>query len=78
MLVRIHNVPMEPREGSEAEVEEDQFCMVGGAGPPPGTPRGVNGVMGGEYGHPEGIMGTWGGCGHSKGGMETPQDTIKG
>ncbi|XP_009468859.1 PREDICTED: RISC-loading complex subunit TARBP2 [Nipponia nippon] len=31
MLVRIHNVPMEPREGSEAEVEEDQFSM--GAGP---------------------------------------------
>lgn len=29
MLVRIHNVPMEPREGSEAEVEEDQFCMAG-------------------------------------------------
>lgn len=28
MLVRIHNVPMEPREGSEAEVEEDQFSMV--------------------------------------------------
>ncbi|NXP81223.1 TRBP2 protein, partial [Ramphastos sulfuratus] len=29
MLVRIHNVPMEPREGSEAEVEEDQFSMAG-------------------------------------------------
>ncbi|XP_037227111.1 RISC-loading complex subunit TARBP2 isoform X2 [Falco naumanni] len=28
MLVRIHNVPMEPREGSEAEVEEDQFSMA--------------------------------------------------
>ncbi|XP_061300004.1 RISC-loading complex subunit TARBP2 isoform X3 [Pezoporus flaviventris] len=27
MLVRIHNVPMEQREGSEAEVEEDQFSM---------------------------------------------------
>ncbi|XP_035169780.1 RISC-loading complex subunit TARBP2-like, partial [Oxyura jamaicensis] len=41
MLVRIHNVPMEPREGSEAEVEEDQFCMVrGGTEPPPDTPRG--------------------------------------
>ncbi|NXJ57077.1 TRBP2 protein, partial [Spizaetus tyrannus] len=30
MLVRIGGVPMEPREGSEAEVEEDQW---GGAGP---------------------------------------------
>ncbi|XP_068266733.1 RISC-loading complex subunit TARBP2 isoform X1 [Nyctibius grandis] len=29
MLVRIHNVPMEPREGSEAEGEEDQFAMAG-------------------------------------------------
>ncbi|NXE56743.1 TRBP2 protein, partial [Casuarius casuarius] len=29
MLVRIHNVPMEPREGSEAEAEEDQFSMAG-------------------------------------------------
>ncbi|KAM6039040.1 RISC-loading complex subunit TARBP2 [Chlamydotis macqueenii] len=29
MLVRIHNVPMEPRDGSEAEVEEDQFSMAG-------------------------------------------------
>ncbi|NXR84998.1 TRBP2 protein, partial [Hypocryptadius cinnamomeus] len=28
MLVRIHNVPMEPRDGSEAEGEEDQFNMV--------------------------------------------------
>ncbi|RMB90322.1 hypothetical protein DUI87_33208 [Hirundo rustica rustica] len=27
MLVRIHNVPMEPRDGSEAEGEEDQFNM---------------------------------------------------
>ncbi|NXS60621.1 TRBP2 protein, partial [Brachypteracias leptosomus] len=27
MLVRIHNVPMEPREGSEAELEEEQFSM---------------------------------------------------
>lgn len=39
MLVRIHNVPMEPREGSEAEVEEDQFCMVWGVGAH-GDPRG--------------------------------------
>ncbi|OWK50254.1 RISC-loading complex subunit TARBP2 [Lonchura striata] len=31
MLVRIHNVPMEPRDGSEAEGEEDQFNMVLGA-----------------------------------------------
>ncbi|NWI75595.1 TRBP2 protein, partial [Dryoscopus gambensis] len=30
MLVRIHNVPMEPRDGSEAEGEEDQFNMVVG------------------------------------------------
>ncbi|XP_014814780.1 PREDICTED: RISC-loading complex subunit TARBP2 [Calidris pugnax] len=29
MLVRIHNVPMEPREGSEAEGEEEQFSMAG-------------------------------------------------
>ncbi|NXL68982.1 TRBP2 protein, partial [Chordeiles acutipennis] len=29
MLVRIHNVPMEPRDGSEAEAEEDQFAMGG-------------------------------------------------
>ncbi|XP_039564444.1 RISC-loading complex subunit tarbp2-like, partial [Passer montanus] len=28
MLVRIHNVPMEPRDGSEAEGEEDQFNMT--------------------------------------------------
>lgn len=28
MLVRIHNVPLDPREGSEAEVEEDQFSIV--------------------------------------------------
>ncbi|XP_067385639.1 RISC-loading complex subunit TARBP2 isoform X7 [Emydura macquarii macquarii] len=32
MLVRIHNVPMDQREGSEAEVEEDQFSIVS-AGP---------------------------------------------
>ncbi|XP_071656006.1 RISC-loading complex subunit TARBP2 isoform X3 [Patagioenas fasciata] len=29
MLVRIHNVPMEPRDGSEAEGDEEQFCMAG-------------------------------------------------
>ncbi|XP_030323953.1 RISC-loading complex subunit TARBP2 isoform X1 [Calypte anna] len=29
MLLRIHNVPVEPREGSEAEAEEDQFSMAG-------------------------------------------------
>lgn len=28
MLVRIHNVPLDPREGSEAEMEEDQFSIV--------------------------------------------------
>lgn len=28
MLVRIHNVPMEQREGSEAEAEDDQFSIV--------------------------------------------------
>ncbi|XP_059347225.1 LOW QUALITY PROTEIN: RISC-loading complex subunit TARBP2 [Ammospiza nelsoni] len=28
MLVRIHNVPMEPRDGSEAEGEEDQFNVT--------------------------------------------------
>ncbi|XP_066470482.1 RISC-loading complex subunit TARBP2 isoform X2 [Tiliqua scincoides] len=30
MLVRIHNVPLDPREGSEAEVEEDQFSITAG------------------------------------------------
>ncbi|XP_043388777.1 RISC-loading complex subunit TARBP2 isoform X1 [Chelonia mydas] len=30
MLVRIHNVPMDQREGSEAEVEEDQFSITVG------------------------------------------------
>ncbi|XP_061471044.1 RISC-loading complex subunit TARBP2 isoform X2 [Rhineura floridana] len=30
MLVRIHNVPLDPREGSEAEVEEDQFSIIAG------------------------------------------------
>ncbi|KAL8163961.1 UNVERIFIED_CONTAM: RISC-loading complex subunit tarbp2 [Gekko kuhli] len=30
MLVRIHNVPLDPREGSEAEVEEDQFSITTG------------------------------------------------
>lgn len=30
MLVRIHNVPMEQREGGEAEVEEDQFSIMVG------------------------------------------------
>ncbi|XP_038235277.1 RISC-loading complex subunit TARBP2 isoform X3 [Dermochelys coriacea] len=30
MLVRIHNVPMDQREGSEAEVEEDQFSITMG------------------------------------------------
>ncbi|KAK2510982.1 Tarbp2 [Columba guinea] len=38
MLVRIHNVPMEPRDGSEAEGDEEQFCMV-----PPGQDRGWRG-----------------------------------
>lgn len=28
MLVRIHNVPLDPREGSEVEMEEDQFSIV--------------------------------------------------
>ncbi|XP_019339976.1 RISC-loading complex subunit TARBP2 isoform X3 [Alligator mississippiensis] len=28
MLVRIHNVPMEQREGSEAEAEDDQFSIA--------------------------------------------------
>ncbi|NWJ06776.1 TRBP2 protein, partial [Crypturellus undulatus] len=37
MLVRIHNVPMEPREGSEAEADDDQFSM---AGPRVEGPRG--------------------------------------
>lgn len=53
MLVRIHNVPMEPREGSEAEVEEDQFSMVpageglmGGHGHPKTTPGGLTGDTG--------------------------------
>uniref|UniRef100_A0A8C4JIP8 TARBP2 subunit of RISC loading complex n=1 Tax=Dromaius novaehollandiae TaxID=8790 RepID=A0A8C4JIP8_DRONO len=46
MLVRIHNVPMEPREGSEAEVEEDQFSMVRGAGTPKAGLGGVNGGHG--------------------------------
>ncbi|KAM3843876.1 RISC-loading complex subunit TARBP2 [Vipera latastei] len=31
MLVRIHNVPLDPREGSEAEMEEDQFSIIAGA-----------------------------------------------
>ncbi|KAF7240368.1 RISC-loading complex subunit tarbp2 [Varanus komodoensis] len=31
MLVRIHNVPLDPREGSEAEVEEDQFSIIAGS-----------------------------------------------
>uniref|UniRef100_A0A8C6XGT2 RISC-loading complex subunit TARBP2 n=1 Tax=Naja naja TaxID=35670 RepID=A0A8C6XGT2_NAJNA len=30
MLVRIHNVPLDPREGSEAEMEEDQFSIIAG------------------------------------------------
>ncbi|XP_019410294.1 PREDICTED: RISC-loading complex subunit TARBP2 isoform X1 [Crocodylus porosus] len=30
MLVRIHNVPMEQREGSEAEAEDDQFSIAPG------------------------------------------------
>lgn len=30
MLVRIHNVPMDQREGSEAQVEEDQFSITAG------------------------------------------------
>ncbi|XP_048346559.1 RISC-loading complex subunit TARBP2 isoform X1 [Sphaerodactylus townsendi] len=30
MLVRIHNVPLDPREGGEAEVEEDQFSITTG------------------------------------------------
>ncbi|XP_053153065.1 RISC-loading complex subunit TARBP2 isoform X2 [Hemicordylus capensis] len=30
MLVRIHNVPLDPREGNEAEVEEDQFSIIAG------------------------------------------------
>ncbi|NXX55842.1 TRBP2 protein, partial [Scopus umbretta] len=53
MLVRIHNVPMEPREGSEAEAEEDQFSMVpaseglpGGRGHPGVTPGAQRGDAG--------------------------------
>ncbi|XP_026533067.1 RISC-loading complex subunit TARBP2 isoform X1 [Notechis scutatus] len=30
MLVRIHSVPLDPREGSEAEMEEDQFSIIAG------------------------------------------------
>ncbi|XP_025029166.1 RISC-loading complex subunit TARBP2 isoform X4 [Python bivittatus] len=30
MLVRIHNVPLDPREGGEAEIEEDQFFIIAG------------------------------------------------
>lgn len=40
MLVRIHNVPMEPQNGSEAEGDEEQFCMV----PPRGGDMGTPGV----------------------------------
>ncbi|NWW98125.1 TRBP2 protein, partial [Caloenas nicobarica] len=41
MLVRIHNVPMEPRDGSEAEGDEEQFCMV-----PPGAGPRLEGLRG--------------------------------
>lgn len=40
MLVRIHNVPTEPREGSEAEAEEEQFSLVAAS----------EGLTGGEWG----------------------------
>ncbi|XP_009636994.1 RISC-loading complex subunit TARBP2 [Egretta garzetta] len=55
MLVRIHNVPMEPREGSEAEEEEDQFSMVPAS-------EGLRGDMG-TLRPPQGVKG---GCGHPK------------
>ena len=57
MLVRIHNVPMEPREGSEAEVEEDQFSMVPaskGLMGDTGTPRSPQGANR-RHGHPQAI-----------------------
>lgn len=58
MLVRIHNVPMEPRDGSEAEGEEDQFNMVLGAlgrtGHPGVTPEPPRGAPP----HPSSVEGT--------------------